>query len=84
MLFLMVCQFVNRQLFLNPLIKDNLKRVLGDVKFFDGSLGVSKELVRQLNLRGITFDNKSYRVEFIDSSGDASKEKKFRELLISR
>lgn len=67
-----------------PLIKDNLKRVLGDVKFFDGSLGVSKELVRQLNLRGITFDNKSYRVEFIDSSGDASKEKKFRELLISR
>ena len=67
-----------------PLIKDNLKRVLGDVKFFDGSLGVSKELVRQLELRGITFDNESYRVEFIDSSGDASKEKKFRELLISR
>ena len=64
-----------------PLIKDNLKRVLGDVNFFDGSLGVSKELVRQLELRGITFDNKSYSIEFIDTSGDVSKEKRFRELL---
>lgn len=66
-----------------PLIKDNIRRVLGNVKLFDGSLGVSKELARQLNLRGITFDNKSYSVVFIDSSGDASKEKRFRELLIS-
>lgn len=64
-----------------PLIKDNIRKVLGDVNFFDGSLGVSKELVRQLNLREITFDNKSYSVEFIDTSGDASKEKRFRELL---
>ena len=67
-----------------PLIKDNIRKVLGDVKFFDGSLGVSKELVRQLELRGITFDNNSYSVEFIDTSGDTSKEKRFRELLISR
>ena len=64
-----------------PLIKDNIRKVLGDVKFFDGSLGVSKELVRQLNLRGITFDDNSYSVEFIDSSGDASKERRFGELL---
>ena len=66
-----------------PLIKDNLKRVLGDVKFFDGSLGVSKELVRQLNLRGITFDNKSYRVEFIDSSNNSNKRARFMELMSS-
>ena len=64
-----------------PLIKDNIRKVLGDIKFFDGSLGVSKELVRQLNLRGITFDDNSYSVEFIDSSGDASKERRFGELL---
>ena len=32
-----------------PLIKDNIRKVLGDVKFFDGSVGVSKELLRQLN-----------------------------------
>ena len=66
-----------------PLIKDNLKRVLGDVKFFDGSLGVSKELVRQLNLRGITFDNKSYRVEFIDCSNNSNKRARFMELMSS-
>ena len=64
-----------------PLIKDNIRKVLGDVKFFDGSLGVSKELVRQLEFRGITFDDNSYSVEFIDSSGDASKERRFGELL---
>lgn len=60
-----------------PLIKDNIRKVLGSVKFFDGSLGVSKELVRQLELRGITFDDNSYSVEFIDTSGDASKERRF-------
>lgn len=66
-----------------PLIKKNLRRVLGDVKFFDGSLGVSKELVRQLELRGITFDNKSFSVDFIDSNGNVSKENRFKELMSS-
>ena len=66
-----------------PLIKKNIRRVLGNVKFFDGSLGVSKELVRQLELRGITFDNESFSVDFIDSSGNVSKEKRFMELISS-
>ena len=66
-----------------PLIKKNIRRVLGDVKFFDGSLGVSKELVRQLELGGIIFDNKSFSVDFIDSSGNVSKEKRFKELMSS-
>ena len=66
-----------------PLIKKNIRRVLGNVKFFDGSLGVSKELVRQLELRGITFDNKSFSVDFIDSSDNVSKEKRFMELISS-
>ena len=66
-----------------PLIKKNIRRVLGNVKFFDGSLGVSKELVRQLELRGITFDNKSFSVDFIDSSGNVSKENRFMELMSS-
>ena len=63
------------------LIKKNIRRVLGDVKFFDGSSGVSKELVRQLKLRSITFDDKSFSVDFIDSSNDDNKEKRFRELI---
>ena len=66
-----------------PLIKKNIRRVLGNVKFFDGSLGVSKELVRQLELRGITFDNKSFSVDFIDSNGNVSKENRFKELMSS-
>lgn len=65
------------------LIKKNIRRVLGNVKFFDGSLGVSKELVRQLELRGITFDNKSFSVEFIDTSSNVSKENRFMELMSS-
>ena len=66
-----------------PLIKKNIRKVLGNVKFFDGSLGVSKELVRQLELRGITFDNKSFSVEFIDTSSNVSKENRFMELMSS-
>ena len=50
---------------------------------FDGSLGVSKELVRQLELRGIAFDDKSFSVEFIDSSGNVGKEKRFMKLMSS-
>ena len=66
-----------------PLIKKNIRKVLGNVKFFDGYLGVSKELVRQLELRGITFDNKSFSVEFIDTSSNVSKENRFMELMSS-
>ena len=64
-----------------PLIKENIRGVLGVVKFFDGSVGVSKELLRQLELRNINYDNQKLKIEFIDSSMDDSKDKRFRELL---
>lgn len=64
-----------------PLIKENIRGVLGVVKFFDGSVGVSKELLRQLELRNINYDNNELKIDFIDSSMDDSKEKRFRELL---
>ena len=66
-----------------PLIKENIRGVLGVVKFFDGSVGVSKELLRQLELRNINYDNQKLKIEFIDSSKDDSKEKRFRELISS-
>lgn len=66
-----------------PLIKENIRGVLGDVKFFDGSVGVSKELLRQLELRNINYDNQKLKIKFIDSSKDDSKEKRFRELISS-
>ena len=65
-----------------PLIKDRIKRVLGDVKFFDGSIGVSKELVRQLKLRNIKFcSSDKLSIEFIDSSNDLTKKSRFMKLL---
>ena len=64
-----------------PLIKNNIKKILGDVKFFDGSVGVSKELLRQLKLREINYNSDELRIDFIDSSNDDNKEKRFRELI---
>ena len=64
-----------------PLIKNNIKKILGDVKFFDGSVGVSKELLRQLKLREINYSSDELRIDFIDSSNDDNKEKRFRELI---
>ena len=67
-----------------PLIKDNLKRVLGDVKFFDGFVGVSKELARQLELKSITFDkNNRTSFDFINTSSDSNKNIRFMELMNS-
>ena len=64
------------------LIKDRIKRVLGDVNFFDGSIGVSKELVRQLKLRGIKFcSDDKLSIEFVDSSSDLAKRSRFFKLL---
>ena len=64
-----------------PLIKDKIKKVLGSVKFFDGAIGVSKELVRQLDLRGLDYKNEKLQIEFIDSSGDNNKYARFKEYL---
>lgn len=68
-----------------PLIKNNIKKILGDVNFFDGSNGVSRELLRQLELRGINYikDGDRLHFEFIDSSNDFSKELRFKKILES-
>ena len=67
-----------------PLIKNNIRKVLGDVKFFDGSVGVSKELARQLELRGIIFDNSNRTsFDFINTSSDPNKDIIFMELMSS-
>lgn len=64
-----------------PLIKDNIRKVLGNVNFFDGSVGVSKELLRQLNLRKIDYTDDKLKIEFIDSSENSFKEERFNRLL---
>ena len=62
------------------MIKDNIRKVLGNVNFFDGSVGVSKELLRQLNLRKIDYTDDKLKIEFIDSSEISAKEERFNKL----
>lgn len=63
------------------LIKDDIKKVLGDVNFFDGSIGVSRELLRQLEFRNISYYNKKLEIELVSSSNDFYKEKRFLTLV---
>lgn len=63
-----------------PLIKESIKKVLGDVKFFDGGKGVAKELKRQLENNNIV-TKEGYSMEFIDSSSSRQKEQRFFEIL---
>lgn len=41
---------------------------LVNVNFFDGSVGVRKELLRQINLRNVSYINDELKIEFIDFS----------------
>lgn len=62
-----------------PLIKNEIKEILGDVNFYDGSIGVAKRLkdiVNNINLKEINF-----KLEFIDSSNSKNKEKRFYDIL---
>lgn len=64
-----------------PLIKDDIKNILGDVTFYDGAKGVTKELLRVLKIHKINYEFADLEIKFIDSSKDKTKEKRFWELL---
>lgn len=62
-----------------PLIKKEIIDVLGNVNFYDGSVGVSKRLkqvIQDISLKELGFD-----LEFIDSSKNKDKEKRFYDIL---
>lgn len=63
-----------------PLIKDNIKKVLGDVIFFDGSLGVSNRAYELLSKNNLSSD-KEGKIEFYDSSNSDVKKNRFFEIL---
>lgn len=63
-----------------PLIKDSISRVLGDVEFFDGSLGVSKLVYKKLK-DSISLDKSNFDIEFIDSSNNQRKKERFFSVL---
>lgn len=69
-----------------PLIKEEITKTLGNVKFFDGADGVSRRLQFLLSQNGIENDKNAVgRIEFFDSSDDEEtrilKEKRFFRLL---
>lgn len=64
-----------------PLIKSEIKKILGDVTFYDGSKGVTKELLRVLKMYNIKYESDELKIKFIDSSQNEFKEKRFWELL---
>ena len=63
-----------------PIIKSEIKKILGDVAFYDGSLGVAQQLKRVI-LDNDFVGTGSKEILFFDSSKDNLKEKRFRELL---
>ena len=64
-----------------PLIKSEIKKILGDVIFYDGSKGVTKELLRVLKMHNIKYESDELKIKFIDSSQNEFKEKRFWKLL---
>lgn len=63
-----------------PLVKDKIKAVLGDVRFFDGAIGVSQQLKRLLTENDLLCDRTEQgAIEFVDSSPKAEARKQKEE-----
>lgn len=58
-----------------PLIKNEIIRVLGDVNFYDGSIGVSQELNRIINNNN--YIGNTFNIEFINSENNKIKYETF-------
>ena len=58
-----------------PLIIDKMKKVLGDVRFYDGSLGVVRELERVI--ASISLSTTKPKIKFVDSSNNPIKKERF-------
>ncbi|MDD3341615.1 MAG: glutamate racemase [Bacilli bacterium] len=63
-----------------PLIKQNIKKQMGEVLFFDGSAGVSKQVKEWITRNGSP-KRKCNEITFIDSSEARNKEERFWNLL---
>ena len=63
-----------------PLVKEQIKEILGDVSFYDGALGVAKQLKRIILEFGYV-GSQSFSISFEDSTGDLEKKKRFYEIL---
>ena len=63
-----------------PLVKDSIKKVLGNVEFFDGAPGVGRQLKRVLKSKNLLSDSiDEASIKFIDSSDDEKTRKQKEE-----
>lgn len=57
-----------------PLAKENIKKVLGEVRFFDGANGVARQLEHVLKRENLLcLSAEKGKIEFVDSSKDEAK-----------
>jgi len=63
-----------------PLIKEEITKVLGNVNFYDGSVGVAKHTKEVLEEKNL-LSNNTGKITFIDSSNNKEKEELFYKLL---
>ena len=63
-----------------PLIKNEIREILGNVTFYDGSIGVAKRL-RNIIDNNNFIGNGETNILFIDSSDDSFKEQRFKSIL---
>jgi len=63
-----------------PLIKKEIREVLGDIQFFDGAPRVAVHLKKVLEEKNLLAENQG-TIEFIDSQSSKEKEKRFFEIL---
>ncbi len=65
-----------------PLIKEEIKKVLGQVEFFNGAPYLAKHLKQVLEENDLICDkNEPSKIQFIDSSNDEQKKKRFFEII---
>lgn len=63
-----------------PLVKKDISKVLGNVQFYDGSLGVSKRLKYILEENDLLTDSKDkFTIDFIDSSAEKEQREQKKE-----
>lgn len=63
-----------------PLIKNNIRKVLGDVTFYDGSIGVAKRLLSVIKSNNFVGNDK-FGIKFIDSANSEIKKRRFLEMM---
>ena len=65
-----------------PLIKQEIKQILGEVRFFDGAPYLAKHLENVLKEKDlINHESIKNTIQFIDSSNDEQKKKRFFEII---